>query len=287
MNTKGIRCNLKWLVLIIPNTLMEGYFHTSDYVIRYRLIGQGNCIVLLHGYLENIEIWNDFAEGLSASYQVLTFDIPKHGESESLSDCCTIDDLARSVNATLEKLKIDSAVIIGHSMGGYVALSFAELYPSKTAGLGLFHSTPFPDSDLKKRDRMLEVERVIDGELKSIVDSAVPMRFAQKNLSKYQKEVEWASAMAMRTSIDGVVSALKAMASRPDRNHVIEDASFPTMMIFGACDNHIPLDVANDLANRHKKTRTVFLNNSGHMGFVEERDQALLATISFLEYVFS
>lgn len=266
---------------------METYFHTGDYVIRYSLTGKGDCVVLLHGYLENMDIWNEFGEGLSANYQVLSFDIPKHGESESISDAGSVEDMARSLNSILEKLKIENAVIVGHSMGGYVALAFAELYPAKVAGLCLFHSTPFPDSDRKKQDRMLEVDRMKSGELKSIVEVAVPMRFATKNLTSLNKEVELAKAMALNTSINGVVSALKAMASRPDRNHVLESANYPTMMVFGEHDNHIPLSVANDLAYRHKKTRTVYLSNSGHMGFIEERDQALLAINSFLGCVFN
>jgi pimeloyl-ACP methyl ester carboxylesterase len=261
---------------------MESFLYNSCR-IHYKQIGKGHCIVLLHGYLENLEIWSGFADELSKTYQVLVLDIPEHGQSGGISDVNTIEGMAESVNATLSHLNIPNAVIVGHSMGGYVALAFAELFPAKTTGLCLFHSTPYADSEQKKLDRMHEVEQIDRGEKQTMVDASIPLRFAEKNLSKFVKELEWAKRIALKTSDRGIVDALKAMASRVDRNHVIENAIFPTLMIFGALDNHIPLSVAKDLAQKHKKTRTVFLNNSGHMGFIEERDQALNAICSFLE----
>jgi len=266
---------------------MSSFFGQSNTKIHYRLIGKGECIVLIHGYLETLEIWNDFAEELSKSYRVLTFDMPGHGMSDELSECNSVEGMATIANEILMHLEISKAVIVGHSMGGYIALAFAELFPSSTAGLCLFHSTPFADGEQKKSNRMNEIELILKGEKKLIVEDALPLRFANMNLMKFRSEVNRAKAIALDISDGGVVATLKAMVSRPDRNHVFQKANFPTMMIFGMRDNHISLDVASDLANRHKNTRTVYLNNSGHMGFIEEKGQALVAIKSFLECVFS
>lgn len=133
---------------------------------------------------------------------------------------------------------------------------------------------------------MEEIEQVIKGEKEMIVEKSIPLRFADKNTTTLQHELDRAKRMALTISESAIIGTLKAMAFRPDRNHVLENATFPTLMIFGAMDNHILLSVANDLAVKHKKTRTVILDNSGHMGFIEERDQALKAIKSFLADVF-
>jgi pimeloyl-ACP methyl ester carboxylesterase len=274
-------------ILEPPSNRMNDFLLSQKRRIHYHLLGKGECIVLIHGYLETLEIWSDFANELSQSYQVLTIDMPGHGRSEVLSECDSVEEMATCVMEILNHLEISKAVIVGHSMGGYVALAFAELFPEHTAGLCLFHSTPYPDSDQKKLSRNAEIERVNNAEKVSIIEESLPLRFATGNLWKLQKEVNWAKKIASDISDKGVVLSLKAMSSRSDRNHVIENANFPTMMIFGTLDNHIPLSVANELADRHKKTRTVYLNNSGHMGFVEENDQALAAIKFFLGCVFS
>ena len=265
---------------------MERYFRLNENRIHYKVLGQGNCVVLLHGYLENLEIWNGFADELSKSCKVLMLDFPGHGQSENNTGVNTIEGMAESVDATLMHLNIPKALLVGHSMGGYVALAFADLFPEKTAGLCLFHSTPFADSEQKRANRMTEIEQINRGEKQAIVDTGVPIRFAEKNLPKLHKELEWATGIALRTNTKGIIDALKAMALRIDRNYVLENASFPTMMIFGALDNHIPVSVTSALVQKHKKTRTVILNNSGHMGFIEEEDQALSAMRSFLECIF-
>jgi pimeloyl-ACP methyl ester carboxylesterase len=266
---------------------MENFFLYKNCRIHYKLLGQGNCVVLIHGYLENLDIWNGFADQLSKHCKVLMLDLPQHGKSNCDEEVNSMEQLAESVNATLSHLNIPKAMIVGHSMGGYLALAFAELFPKKIAGLCLFHSTPNADSFEKKQARMKEVEQVINGEKSLIIENGILLRFAEKNILTLHPELERAKNIALTVRDKGIIGTLKAMASRPDRNRVIENSSFPTLMIFGAMDHHIPMTIANELAAKHKKTRTVILDNSGHMGFIEEKDQALNAIKSFLAVVFS
>jgi pimeloyl-ACP methyl ester carboxylesterase len=266
---------------------MKSNLSFRDYETNYMVSGFGHSVILLHGYLEKSKIWNGFADELAKTFQVISIDLPGKVKSEGIPECDSVEGMATSVMGILNHLEIFKAVIVGHSMGGYVALAFAELYPEHAAGLCLFHSTPYSDGDLKKSGRMAEIQRVITGEKDLIIDESIPLRFANGNLLKLQKEVNWAKEIASEISDKEVVFSLKGMASRSDRNHVLENADYPTMMIFGTMDNHIPMSVAKELAERHKKTRTVYLNNSGHMGFIEEKDQALAAIKFFLECVFS
>lgn len=108
--------------------------------------------MLLHGYLESLEIWDDFALELSKSYRVLLVDLPGHGESDCSSDCDTVEGLAGSVNAILEYLKLSQVAIVGHSMGGYLALAFAELFPKRPLVFAFSTQRPMPIA--LKRDRV-------------------------------------------------------------------------------------------------------------------------------------
>lgn len=266
---------------------MENVCYYDRLKIHYKSVGEGNCIVLLHGYLENLKIWDGFCEELSTNNHVVVPDIPIHGESECEVDVNTIDGMSDSISVLLDYLKVPKACLVGHSMGGYVALALADRYPEKISGVCLFNSTPYADSPEKRQNRLLEIEAVKQGKKAEVVSNAIPLRFATRNLCVKKHLVDWAVDVAMCTSDFGVVDSLKAMASRSDLNHVLSNANFPTMMVFGELDNHIPMTLAKQLEEKHKKTRTVYLHNSGHMGFLEEKDQALNAIRSFAAYVFS
>jgi pimeloyl-ACP methyl ester carboxylesterase len=266
---------------------MESNLNLKNGKIHYKVLGQGDCVLLLHGYLENLNIWDGLVDEFAKTFKVLTLDLPGHGSSEISATDISVEDMAISIDEVLSYLNISKAAIIGHSMGGYVALAFAELYTNKTAGLCLLHSSPNADSPDKKQSRYQDIETVKNGQKGLIVESGVPIRFANDNLITLSSEVDKAKEMALSTTDIGFISALKAMAMRSDRNFVLENAKFPTQMIFGVHDNLIPVGVSKELEMRHKKTRTDYLANSGHMGFIEEQDQALKAICSFLATVFS
>jgi len=237
--------------------------------------------------MENLNIWDGFSDDLSANYHVVIPDIPIHGQSECEGEVNTIERMSDGISALIDYLEISKVLLVGHSMGGYVALSIAERFPEKIAGLCLLHSTPNADSNEKKQSRLLEIDEIKQGKKDEVVSKAVPLRFSTNNLLTHKMIVDWAIDIAKGTSDIGVISSLKAMASRSDYNHVLANVNFPTMMIFGELDNHIPLSVAKHLELRNEITRTVYLHNSGHMGFLEEKDQALNAIRSFAACVFS
>src|SRR5581483_8639197 len=121
--------------------------------IRYSDEGKGRAIVLLHGFPENLGIWQEFSAALSKSFRVICIDLPGLGESECIGYVHTMDLMAKCVQSVMHELNLRRYVVVGHSMGGYVALAVAELFPENLRGLCLFHSAAFPDSDEKKLDR--------------------------------------------------------------------------------------------------------------------------------------
>lgn len=115
----------------------------------YREAGEGRPLVLLHGFGEDGTVWQHQFNAFP-KYRLLVPDLPGSGQSE-LQDAMGIDDLAKYIDHWLKAIGIEKAVLIGHSMGGYIALSFAEQFPQKLSGLGLFHSTTYADSEEKKK----------------------------------------------------------------------------------------------------------------------------------------
>ncbi len=121
--------------------------------VHYTDTGQGRVIVMLHGFLGSHEVWAEFIKKLSKSYRVIAIDLPGHGQTPAIGYYHSMELLAQSVKAVLNKAGVRRYIIVGHSMGGYTALAFAELYPENVSGLCLFHSTAYADSEEKKKDR--------------------------------------------------------------------------------------------------------------------------------------
>jgi pimeloyl-ACP methyl ester carboxylesterase len=128
--------------------------------IFYAESGKGKTLVFLHGVTESSKIWDSFREQLSDSFRVIVIDLAGHGKSECVDTIHTMELQAEVVYEVLRKCKVKSCVMIGHSMGGYVTLAFADKYPEMLKGLCLFHSHPYPDTadDRKNRSRTIEIQ---------------------------------------------------------------------------------------------------------------------------------
>jgi len=257
-----------------------------DATLRFSDEGQGNAIVLLHGYLESIEIWNGFSGELAKKYRVISIDLPGHGKSGVFSKIDTMAVMADSVEHILLELGIGRAVIVGHSMGGYATLAFAEIFPEMITGFCLFHSHAMADTEEKKQNRDREIELVKAGKKMQIINTNIPKAFADDNLDTFADEVERARQIAIATPDEGIIMALIGMKSRPDRTSVLKQSSVPILFIAGRKDNYVPFELAEQHFNLSPKQDILILENSGHMGFIEEKDEALEGMMFFLDKVY-
>ena len=130
---------------------MENFIQFKGAKIHFTDTRKGRCIVLLHGFLESMEIWNEYVKLLSKRYRVICIDLPGHGKSENIGYVHTMELMADCVKEVLYSLQITKCVMIGHSMGGYVTLAFAEKHERNLRGFALFHSHAAPDSEEKKK----------------------------------------------------------------------------------------------------------------------------------------
>lgn len=121
-------------------------------MLHYEISGNGTeNLVLLHGFLENSNMWVDMEPTLSSKFKIIKIDLPGHGKSPKIAEVQTMDLMAKKVNETLEVLGINHFHLLGHSMGGYVTLAYTDLFAGKVKSLTLFFSTFFADSEEKKR----------------------------------------------------------------------------------------------------------------------------------------
>ncbi len=250
--------------------------------INYADQGQGKVIVLLHGYLESLEIWKDFAAELAKTFRVISIDIPGHGKSGKVGEIHTMDLMAAAVDAVLKSLGIDKAFVAGHSLGGYVAQAYLADYHQKVSGICLFHSTPFADNDEKKANRDREIDIVKQGRQELLFNTNVSKGFANDNLISMKNKVDWAISVASKTPPEGIIALLEGLKIRPDRQHLLKETSAPILYILGKKDNYIPYDVMFAVAQRSAKGEILTLENSGHMGFLEESGTCLEALRSFV-----
>lgn len=248
--------------------------------------GEGDAIVLLHGYLESLEIWEGFMDDLAKEYRVIAVDLPGHGESGILCKVNTMTVIADAVKHVLDYLDIHRAVIVGHSMGGYATLAFAEIYPEITLGFVLFHSHGLPDTEEKKANRNREIELVKAGKKDQIINTNIPRAFADDNLVKFAAGIEFARGIASSTTNEGIICALEGMKNRPDRRRVLKESVVPVMIVAGRKDNYIPFEVAEAHFSLAPKTYVLILEKSGHMGFIEEKENSLQGLLKFLKKIY-
>jgi pimeloyl-ACP methyl ester carboxylesterase len=264
---------------------MIEFIEYKEAKIRYETKGSGQVVVLLHGYLESIEIWQEFGDDLATFFSVIAIDLPGHGESESFANIITMDAMADAVAHCLEYLNVTDCIMIGHSMGGYVTCAFAEKYPKILKGFCLFHSTPFADNDEKKTNRNREIGLVLQGKKELIYNINIPRVFADDNLEKLHQKVSFGIEIAKKTSDQGIIAALEGMKQRPDRQHVFEKTDLPVLFIIGEKDNYIPVNAMDQVIEKTKNKQVVYLRDSGHLGFIEEKNESLSAIIKFYKNI--
>lgn len=253
------------------------YKNTS---IHYSSIGKGNAVVLLHGFLENSTMWQEIAPKLSEKYRVICIDLVGHGESESMGYIHTMTEQAEMIKFVLNSLKLRKYTFIGHSMGGYIALAFAELYPANLRGLSLMNSTALPDSEEKRTNRDRGIVAVKQN-YKTFVRIAIPMLFSEKNRPLFTSEIKQITNEALQLSPQGIIAALEGMKVRKDLTSIYTNSQYPITMIIGKED---PALDYNSLIQQTKNTKVQVVEfPDGHMSHIENKDDLIKVLLNFLK----
>jgi pimeloyl-ACP methyl ester carboxylesterase len=248
--------------------------------LAFQEFGQGpNTIVLLHGFPMNKKVWSSFAAQLGSNFKVYTPDLPGFGESPLNKSAFSIQEIGKQVIDWLAGKNIDNCVLVGHSLGGYVALAMVQQDPERFAGLGLFHSTALADSAEKKESRTKVLEFVDKNGAPAFTSNFIPPLFADKD----DAAVHHIRSIASESSAAAVKGYTLAMRDRPETVSVLRQFSKPVLFIAGEKDPGIPVDTIHEQAAACKKPEVHILKGVAHMGMFEAEQQTVEIVRQFSE----
>lgn len=249
--------------------------------INYSVEGEGPALVLLHGFLLSSTYWNPLITELLKKNQIITIDLPGHGKSACISEIHTMELMAEVVNFVLEELNILSANFIGHSMGGYVALAFAEKYESKIDKLVLLNSTPASDSPSRKKNRESALV-VINKNPSLFLTLAIKSLFAEKTQKQFEAEIRKLINEALLFPVEGITAAIKGMKNRKDRTSILKHFKGEKYMICGAEDPILSFSELKQLAIKSKTTLKKV--KSSHMSLTENIEE-IVKIMHFIDFI--
>lgn len=251
------------------------YINTDEFPqIAYHKEGNGPAVVLIHGFPSKGVLWREIIPVLSKHFTVIAPDLPGSGESKTIGENVTMDQLADSVKLILDKEGIKKAVIAGHSMGGYTTLAFADNYPDMVQGIALVHSSAVADDEEKKKTRAKSVEILKKGGKDTFIRQMVPNLFADEG-KHLPALVAQQTEEGLQQDTEGMIGFYTAMMNRPDRMHVIKNTSRPVQYIIGKKDNLMPF---NKLLQQSYAANINFVSlydDVGHMSMLEDPDRLI------------
>ncbi|MBR6831306.1 MAG: alpha/beta hydrolase [Tidjanibacter sp.] len=253
---------------------MEKFVVANGCALRIADTEKGDAVVLLlHGYLEALDVFDEFTWQLADRVRVVSLDLPGHGISEVKGEVHGMEFLADTAVAVLDHLGVDRAVVVGHSMGGYVALEILNRHPERVAGLVMLHSRPDADTEEKRADRLREIALIESGK-KDLLTKTVPQRlFASQNVRRFRDVQEEMAEQIYLTDDEGITALLRGMGDRKDHNELLRSSQIPQMFVFGRHDEIIPEERARMTEEAHPQAQTVWFEESGHVAFIEEQER--------------
>lgn len=246
----------------------------------YSYGAEGEVLVFLHGFLENSTMWKDVIKEFSPAFRIICIDLLGHGESECLGYTHTMEEMAEAVNFILESLNINNITLIGHSMGGYVAIAFAEKFTKKINKLCLLNSTTKPDTKERRENRVRAI-KMAKTNYKALVSMSISNLFTVSNKELIEKEIIECREEALKTSIQGYIACSEGMKIRTERSHVLKEATFPKLIMAGKRDTVLSYE---DVLVECDETNTPLITlPNGHMSHIEDSKPMLKALTGFVK----
>lgn len=238
-------------------------------MLHFEKKGNGKeTLVLLHGFMENSSIWSDMEPYLSENFSLLKIDLPGHGKSDILAEMHTMELMADEVKKVLDAQKLEKVHLLGHSMGGYTSLAFAEKYPETLKSLTLFFSTYFADDEEKKEQR-IKSYRIIKDAFAHYVRAGIPNLFNPNERDILEGKIETALETALSTNNLGALACVKGMVARTDKKHVLENLEAKILVLAGKHDNAVKTE--KTIKNLPDRTNIKsYVLDCGHNGHWEK-----------------
>ena len=227
--------------------------------LAYERHGKGTPLVLLHGYPLDHHLWDDVVPLLKDTFDLIVPDLRGFGESTTVKTPYTMDDLASDIEGLLNQLDIHKTAIAGHSMGGYVALAFAKLFPDRVSALGLVSTQVLADPPERKEGRYKTAAEAAEKGIGGVVDTMTPKFTADPHWQAFARKSMEAQQPA------AYIGALKAMAERADSTALLSTLKYPVVIIHGDADLLIPIDRAREVKAALPESTLIEIKDAGHM----------------------
>lgn len=236
-------------------------FNNGKASMAYERVGRGAPLVLIHGFPLDHTIWDEVVPLLQDDFDLILPNLRGFGESDSVDSPYTMTDLAGDIASLLDHLGLESAFLAGHSMGGYVALAFADAYPHRTRGLALVASQAAADAPERKAGRYAQAQKIAEEGIGETVAAMTVKLTADERVQKFVHD------LMRKQKPAGYIGALRAMADRTEKLSLLEKTSFPVLIVHGGADGLIPLP--KEIPLKVPRTRVVELSGVGHMPMLE------------------
>jgi 3-oxoadipate enol-lactonase len=250
--------------------------------LHYSEAGQGPAVVLLHGFPLSSAIWREQQRALSDRFRVIAPDLRGHGQSPAPAGPYAMAALAQDVLALLDALQVHQSTIVGHSMGGYVALAALKQAPERFAALGLVASQTAADSAEARQNRQRLAERVAKEGSKAVAETMVPRLFAP-DLAPDSPIIAAARDLMLATPPAGIIGVLQAMAARADATELLRHLRMPILLLAGARDQVIAVDKARAMAALNPLVKLETIEGAGHMPMLEQPQATTEVLRKFLQ----
>ena len=258
---------------------MQNFIRYKNSKIAYSDIGKGGAIVLLHGFLENAMMWSMVTKELSKKNRVICIDLLGHGKSDCIGYVHSMNDMAEAVKEVLNFLRLRKFYIVGHSMGGYVSLAFAEKYLVNIKGLCLLNSSAQADSQERKKLR-IRVSEMAKTNYNNLVKMSISNLFAAETSEVFSLEIDAIKEEALKTPVQGYIAATKGMQLRGNKEAILKTID-KRIIIAGEND---PVINFKSIIKEAKRTDTPLIKLSGgHMSHIEDRDELIVSLKKFIK----
>lgn len=234
--------------------------------LAYIRQGNGTPLVLLHGFPLDHHVWDEIVPLLEDTFDLIIPDLRGFGASTTIDTPYTMDDFASDINGLLNNLGIEKTAIVGHSMGGYVALAFARLYPKRMSGLGLVASQVLADPPDRKEARYKSAAEVAEKGVGGVVDTMAPKFTSDQRLQEFSRNI------MERQQPEAYIGALKAMAERQDATPLLASMQYPVVLVHGDADMLIPVERAQEVKNAIPSAHFTEISGASHLPMLESAE---------------
>jgi pimeloyl-ACP methyl ester carboxylesterase len=253
--------------------------------LEYEIRGEGPAVMLVHGFTEDRRIWDPLLNGMENNYKWILPDLPGSGQSDFNDSLSGLADFAEALRAITEQENIRELVLIGHSMGGYISLAFAEKYPERLLSLGLFHSSSYADSTEKKEGRDKNISFIQKNGAEPFVTQSLPGLYSGGFAAENPQEIQKQILRYANFKPESLVLYLAAMKQRPATTGVLKSFTRPILFIMGEEDKAVPLKDALEQCHLPRISYIHILTHTAHMGMIESTIQCRTIIDRFLQQI--